>query len=372
MVPVPKKQRVPLSAKNARGVLLACHSGKIYSRIASTKTQHLLPEAAEARQSGGVKGGSTAAPQIVLSLFIKKVHKEQKCAAVLITDIKTAFYSVFAEVALGSLLPTGTRERRLLAQDTQDRIKFCVCCRDPGDCLFPVCSVAIPATDPMCLCGLAALVSREVVWLEMGRDGFQTQKKKSWVSGQKEFWQMRSRLMADMNGFANSVRRPICGRGGFAAAVGTTSPRVCKESISRRCTRRIKNGTPVLLPRVAEKNGRPQGQQEEIKRLRAQFELLSKQRKAVKSLEESSESARRGSDLDEGSRMEVEEEVQSKKKLDEQRRNLQRQMRDIDKLTFLKPAVREAEKEKFVCLLQEVERKRTDLLSEHQKMQKRS
>ena len=37
MVPVPKKQRVPLSAKNARGVLLACHSGKIYSRIVRIK-----------------------------------------------------------------------------------------------------------------------------------------------------------------------------------------------------------------------------------------------------------------------------------------------------------------------------------------------
>ena len=104
MVPVPRKQRVPQSAKSARGVLLACHAGKIYSRIVRTKMQHLLPEAAQGRQSGGVKGGSTAAPQIVLSLFIKKMRKEQKCAAALFTDIRAAFYSVFAEVALGSLL----------------------------------------------------------------------------------------------------------------------------------------------------------------------------------------------------------------------------------------------------------------------------
>ena len=66
MVPVPKKPRVPLSAKNARGVLLACHPGKIYSRIVRTKMQHLLPEAAQGRQPGGVKGGSMAVPQIVL------------------------------------------------------------------------------------------------------------------------------------------------------------------------------------------------------------------------------------------------------------------------------------------------------------------
>ena len=53
---------------------------------------------------------------------------------------------------------------------------FCVCCRDPGDCLFLVCSFAILATVfPLCLCGLAASVSRKVCWLGMGGDGFQTQ-----------------------------------------------------------------------------------------------------------------------------------------------------------------------------------------------------
>ena len=60
----------------------------------------------------------------------------------------------------------------------------CVCCRDPGDCLFLVCSVAIPG-DCLSLvaCGLAALVSGKVSWLVMGHDGLQTQRKKSWVSG---------------------------------------------------------------------------------------------------------------------------------------------------------------------------------------------
>ena len=48
----------------------------------------------------------------------------------------------------------------------------CVCCRDPA------------AVFPSCPCGLAALVSGKVFWLVMGSDGFQTQKNKSWVSGQ--------------------------------------------------------------------------------------------------------------------------------------------------------------------------------------------
>ena len=44
---------------------------------------------------------------------------------------------------------------------------------------------------PSCLCGLAALVSTRVFWIGMGGDGFQTQKMKSWASGQVEFWLMR-------------------------------------------------------------------------------------------------------------------------------------------------------------------------------------
>ena len=43
-------------------------------------------------------------------------------------------------------------------------------------------AVAIPATVLLlCRCGLAALVSGMVFWLVVGGDGFQTQKKKSWV-----------------------------------------------------------------------------------------------------------------------------------------------------------------------------------------------
>ena len=88
----PEKPRVPLSAKNARGVLLASHTGKIYSRIVWPKIQHLLPEAAQGRQSGGIKGGSMSVPQIVLSFFIEKMRKQRKCAAVLFTDYKGAFH----------------------------------------------------------------------------------------------------------------------------------------------------------------------------------------------------------------------------------------------------------------------------------------
>ena len=70
-----------------------------------------------------------------------------------------------------------------------------VSCVAGRDCLLLlVCSVAIPATVfPLCLCGLATKVTRSVFWLVMGCDGFQTQKKKSWVSRQVR----AERILAD-------------------------------------------------------------------------------------------------------------------------------------------------------------------------------
>ena len=67
----------------------------------------------------------------------------------------------------------------------------------------------------------------------------------------------------------------------------------------------------VLLPRVEEKNGGLRVCKKRSRSCGAQVELLSKQQGAEKSPEESSELARRGSDLDDGCQMEVEEEVQS-------------------------------------------------------------
>ena len=110
-----------------RGVLLACHTGKIYSRIVRTNIQRFLPEAAQGRQSGGIKGGSTLVPRIVLSFLIEKMRKERKCAAVLFTDIKAAFYSVFAEIALGGLLPLDTREQLFDRAGLRGQIRQALC-----------------------------------------------------------------------------------------------------------------------------------------------------------------------------------------------------------------------------------------------------
>ena len=113
-------------------------------------------------------------------------------------------------------------------------------------------------------------------------------------------------------------------------------------------------------------------EQEEIKRLRAQVELLSKQQGTVKSPEEPGEPARRGSGLEEGCKMEFDEETDCKNKLEEQKKSLQRQLRDIEKSASMDPVFRDGQKETGKEELEEIARTRTELLPEHQTMQKRS
>ena len=90
---------------------------------------------------------------------------------------------------------------------------------------------------------------------------------------------------------------------------------------------------------------KPSDQEEELKKLHAHVELLSKQQRVEKGPETEGELARRGSGLEEGCLMEVEEETDCKKKLDERKKSLQRQLRDIEKLTEMDPIFWDRQKE---------------------------
>ena len=60
------------------------------------------------------------------------------------------------------------------------------------------------------------------------------------------------------------------------------------------------------------------------------------------------------------------------KKLDVQRRRLQKQIREIQKFTDVDQMFWVSQKEKWKKKLLEIEEKRNELLPEHQKVQKRS
>ena len=70
--------------------------------------------------------------------------------------------------------------------------------------------------------------------------------------------------------------------------------------------------------------------------------------------------------------MDVEEEIESRKKLDEQKRKVQKELREIENFSCLSKEVQESPKNDLQQDLQEVEQRRHDLMPEHQKVQKRS
>ena len=71
------------------------------------------------------------------------------------------------------------------------------------------------------------------------------------------------------------------------------------------------------------------------------------------------DSTRRECGFEEDWNMEVDEEVDNKKKLDERRKRLQKQLREIDKFSDLDQVFQDGHKEKWKYELQEIERKRT-------------
>ena len=73
-----------------------------------------------------------------------------------------------------------------------------------------------------------------------------------------------------------------------------------------------------------------------------------------------------------GDFVEVEDETEMRRKLDEQKKKLQKELRDVDRLSFFSKEVQESTVESLQCQLQEVEKRRHDLVLEHQKVQKRS
>ena len=73
-----------------------------------------------------------------------------------------------------------------------------------------------------------------------------------------------------------------------------------------------------------------------------------------------------------GDCMEVENEAECRRKLDEQRKKKQKEPREVDRLSFVSKEMQEILKESLQHQLQDLEKKRNDLMPEHQKVQKRT
>ena len=109
---------------------------------------------------------------------------------------------------------------------------------------------------------------------------------------------MHLRLMAVRNGFVSIVPEPMCGPGGVADDVSLTSQMVCRENTNRLSLRRTEVGIGSSSFSGGEER-KPRDQEEKLKKLRAQVELLTKQQRMEKVLETQGESTRRDSGLEE-------------------------------------------------------------------------
>ena len=109
----------------------------------------------------------------------------------------------------------------------------------------------------------------------------------------------------------------------------------------------------------------------ENKELRARLEALEKKEgEGVQGGQGLPSKEKSGMEEEWGMDMDVEEEIESSKKLDEQRRKLQMELRDIEKFSCVPKEFQENFKSNLQHQLQEVEQRRHNLMPEHQKVPK--
>ena len=142
-------------------------------------------------------------------------------------------------------------------------------------------------------------------------------------------WRMPLRLMAGKRGYVSFAPRPMCGPSGDAGDVSLTSQPVCRESTRRLSLRRTKDGIQDYLPRAVGKRG-----SQAIKK-KSSRSCMHKWSCSVSSKEGRGQArrcreSRRGEEkvLKRTEKKKVEEESDCKKKLDEQKKSVQRQLGD--------------------------------------------
>ena len=195
----------------------------------------------------------------------------------------------------------------------------------------------------------------------MVSDGFQDQKG---VLGSrarselKECWQMRSRLMGEGSGREYPVQNRMCGRVALQAMLQQHPGGAAREVQAGGC---CKVGRVVysLFDVEVEEDRKTRSLEAENKELRARIDAMEK-KKGVQGGR--SIPSKEGGDSEDvwGEFMEVEDEAESRKKLDERKKNVQKELREVDRLSFVSKEMQESIKESLQHHLQQVEKRRHD------------
>ena len=136
----------------------------------------------------------------------------------------------------------------------------------------------------------------------------------------------------------------MCGRGGVAGDVTVTSQRGCKGSTGRRSLQSRESGVQALRRRVGEEHREARGLEAENKELRARIDAMEKKEGVHGG---PSILSKEGGDSEDVWRefMEVEDETERRKKLHDQKKKLQKELRDVDRLSFVSKEMQESNKE---------------------------
>ena len=92
-------------------------AGKVVAKAVCSKLVGSLAVEAGGRQHGAMPRGGTEFPSHACRLFLQDAARTRRPAAVLFTDLASAFYSALPELALGAIL---TSQKRAQVFDALD------------------------------------------------------------------------------------------------------------------------------------------------------------------------------------------------------------------------------------------------------------
>ena len=106
--PLSKKAMLSFTLQNSHGV--ANVAGEVVAKVVRSQLVGPLAAEARARQHGGVSWG-TEFPSNACRLHLKEVARTGRPAAVLFTDLASAFFSALPGLALGAVLSSRKRDQ---------------------------------------------------------------------------------------------------------------------------------------------------------------------------------------------------------------------------------------------------------------------